>query len=96
MRRQNTEPIEAVIQRYIKTIGAEPKLLEIRVKNAWETTMGQSVVMQTQTIFMKGKTLFLKISNPVLKAELMMLKQHIIIRLNEEAGPDSVFEIRFI
>jgi len=96
MRRQNTETLEQVIQRYIKSIGAEQKILEIRVKNSWEELMGTGISQQTKSIFLKGKVLFIKIQSPIVKAELSMLKQNILQRMEEAVGEGSITEIRFI
>ncbi len=96
MRRQNTETLDQVIQRYIKSIGAEPKIMEIRVKNSWDEVMGTAIAQQTKSIFLRGKVLFVKIQSPIVKAELSMLKQSILLRMNEAVGEGTLTEIRFI
>ena len=47
MRRQNTEPLKAVIDRYLKAIGADKKLKEIRLVQQWEEIIGRNIARAT-------------------------------------------------
>jgi len=96
MRRNNTEPLREVIQRYLHAIGAKQKIKEIQLKNSWDKLMGASISSQTEYIFIKRGVFHIKLSNPVLKQELLMMKSIIIHRLNSIAEENLINDIVFL
>ncbi len=96
MRRNNTEPLKNVLMQYLKVIGADKKLKEIRLKNNWEEIMGKSIALKTEKIYINKGTFFIKISSSVLKYELAMMKHAVIDKLNKTAGENLIKNIKFI
>ncbi len=96
MRRNNTEPLKNVIQRYLHAIGAKQKIKEIQLRNSWDKLMGVNIAGQTEYIFIKKGVFHIKISSSVVKYELSMMKSVIIERLNTEAGETLISDIVFL
>lgn len=96
MRRNNTEPLREVIQRYLHAIGAKQKIKEIQLKNSWEKLMGVNIAEQTEYIFIKKGVFHVKLNSPVIKHELLMMKSIIIHRLNTIAEETLINDIVFI
>ncbi len=96
MRRNNIEPLKAVIQRYLHAIGAKQKIKEIQLKNNWENLMGVNIKAQTEYIFIKKGVFYVKITSSVVKHELSMMKSIIIQRMNNIAGETLINDIVFL
>ena len=96
MRRSNTEPLKDVLKQYLKAIGADKKLKEIRLKNNWEEIMGRSIALKTEKIYINKGIFYVKINSSVLKHELSMMKQAVLDKLNKEAGEKLIYDIKFI
>ena len=96
MRRNNTEPLREVIQRYLHAIGAKQKIKEIQLKNSWDRLMGTNISEQTEYIFIKRGIFHVKLSSPIVKHELLMMKSVIIQRLNNIAKETIINDIVFL
>lgn len=96
MRRNNTEPLREVIQRYLHAIGAKQKIKEIQLKNSWDIIMGANIASQTEYIFIKRGVFHVKLNSPVIKHELLMMKSIIIQRLNGIAEETLINDIIFL
>lgn len=90
MRKRETQGIGTVINEYIKALGLEARLKENSVLNSWEDILGKSVARATSKIYYKDFTLYVKIDSSVVKNEVMMLKDEIIKRMNNEAGFEMI------
>lgn len=96
MRRNNTEPLKGVIQRYLHAIGAKQKIKEIQLKNSWDKIMGANIKAQTEYVYIKKGVFHIKLRSSVVKHELSMMKSVIIERLNGEAGETVISDIVFL
>ena len=94
MKRKNTEPLKQVIQRYLRIIGAEKRLKEIRLKREWENIIGKGIASKTKKIEIKDGVVHLIIPSPIVKNELRMVKTEIIKRFNEAAGENLIRELK--
>lgn len=95
MRKNNTEKLSQILKSYIEQNNLQPKLSELDVLNSWEAVMGKTVASYTEDIQIRNGTLFLRISSPMLRNELVMMREQIKKRLNENAGAELVQQIVF-
>lgn len=95
MRKSNTQPLGDVLKEYIKSMNMEKKLKELDVVASWETLLGKSIAHYTRQIRLSNKILYVEITSPVVKNELVMMREKIRQRLNEEAGEEMVDKIVF-
>ena len=95
MRRRNTETLKEVIEQYLRAVGADKRLKEIRLSKQWEEIMGRSIAMRTEKIEIRNGIFHIKINSSVVKHELSMIKQELIKKLNDTAGEKLVNDIKF-
>jgi predicted nucleic acid-binding Zn ribbon protein len=86
MRKSNTQPIENVIREYLKEMNIDQKLKEVGIVSRWEKLMGKTVAVRTSHIYIRNHILYIHVTSSVLKNELLMMRQAIIEKINEEAG----------
>jgi hypothetical protein len=72
------------------------KLAEVRLINSWKTVLGVSVSRFTDNIFIKKRTLYVRLTSSVLKSELMMCREQLVQKLNNEAGRNVIDSISLI
>ncbi|MBR5350679.1 MAG: DUF721 domain-containing protein [Prevotella sp.] len=95
MFKRNMVPLSEVLQRFLRENGLETPLQQKRLIDSWEKIAGKAVARYTQEKFIRNQTLFVKISNPALRADLSMMREELINRLNQEVGSRLITEIRF-
>lgn len=95
MRKSNTQPLGNVLREYIRSMNMEKKLKELDVVASWETLLGKTIAHYTSNIRLSNKVLYVEISSSVVKNELVMMREKIRQRLNEEAGEEMVEKIVF-
>lgn len=93
MRKSQTQKIGDVIRECLNEMNIDRKLKEVHIVSQWETLMGKTVSTRTSRIYIRNRTLFLHITSPVLKNELLMIRNDIIKRLNEQAGEAVIDQI---
>lgn len=95
MRKSNTQKLGDVLKEYIETMGMRRKLKEVSMVKRWEEIMGPTIAARTKKLVIKNKVLFVEIDSSVVRAELVMLRDKIKYRINEEAGEIIVEKIIF-
>jgi predicted nucleic acid-binding Zn ribbon protein len=90
MRKSNTQPIENVIREYLKEMNIDQKLKEVGIVSQWEKMMGKTVAVRTSQIYIRNHILYIHVTSSVLKNELLMMRQAIIEKINEQAGEKLV------
>ncbi len=93
MRKSQVRKIDSIIKEFLGEISIDKKLKEVSLVSKWESLMGKAVSNRTSQIYIRNHILFLRVSSPVLKNELLMMRQQIIDKLNENAGEKLVEEI---
>ncbi|MBN1789920.1 MAG: DUF721 domain-containing protein [Bacteroidales bacterium] len=93
MRKSNTQKLGDVIADCLREMHIEQKLKEVHVVSQWESMMGKTVAVRTDRIYIRNRTLYLHVTSSVLKTELLMMRQEIIDKLNENAGEKVVEQI---
>ena len=97
MKRVNTQSIGTVLDSFFEqnpTLSV--KLAEMRLINSWRTVLGPSISRFTDKLFIKKRTLYVRITSSVLKSELMMCREELIKKLNNEAEREVIEAIVLI
>jgi predicted nucleic acid-binding Zn ribbon protein len=71
----------------------KPKVVELRMRQEWETIVGKTISKYTRTISLNGKKLTIYTDVAPLKQELLLGKEQLIARLNEYFEEKVVDEI---
>ncbi len=95
MRKSNTQPLGDVLREYIRSMNMERKLKEVDVVASWESILGKTIAHYTRNIYLSKKILYVELSSSVVKNELVMMREKIRKRLNEQAGEEMVEKIVF-
>ena len=61
----------------------KPKVVELRLRQEWETIVGKTISKYTRSIRLNGKKLTIYTDVAPLKQELLLGKEQLIVRLNE-------------
>jgi hypothetical protein len=93
MRKSQTRKIGDVIKDCLNELQIARKLKEVNVVSQWETLMGRTVSSRTDQIYIKNRILYVHVRSSVLKNELIMMRQEILNKLNENAGEQLVDQI---
>lgn len=94
MFRRKVQPLDDVLNQFLRQGGLESPLLQKRVVDAWDTVAGSAVVRYTQEKFIRNQTLFIKITNPALRADLSMMQSELVRKLNAAVGSMVITEVR--
>ncbi|HKJ79075.1 MAG TPA: DUF721 domain-containing protein [Prolixibacteraceae bacterium] len=95
MRRSNTQSLGQALRAYVKEMRMERKLKEVDIVQSWETLLGKSIARYTRNLYLSKGVLFVEISSSVVKNELLMMREEIRQKLNEQAGEELVYKIVF-
>ena len=95
MERKKEQKLDSLLDQFVKANKLENGLAEYRVTKAWNSLLGKSVARSTKSIYIKDRKLFVTLHSSVIRNELLMIKEDIINRLNEEAGSEVIADIVF-
>ena len=95
MRRSNTQKLSEVLKDYIEENKLHKKLTEVDLIASWEKVVGRTIARYTESLRISNGTLFVKTSSPALRSELVMMKEQLKNRLNEQAGETIIKDIVF-
>ena len=91
MKRINTQTIGAALDDFFEqNPELADKMAEARLINSWKPVMGPSISRYTDNLFIKKRTLYVRITSSVLKSELMIHREQLIKKLNDEAGREVI------
>jgi predicted nucleic acid-binding Zn ribbon protein len=95
MRRSKTISLAEALKDYVREMNLEGKLNEVGVINSWEETVGKAISSRTSKIYIKDHILYVHLNSSVVRNELLMLRQAIKEKLNENAGSEVIKDIVF-
>jgi predicted nucleic acid-binding Zn ribbon protein len=95
MRRSNTQPLGEVLREYVRAMRMEQKLKEVTLVQSWEELLGKTIANYTRNIYLSKGILYVELNSPVVKNELLMMREEIRQKMNEQAGEELVTKIVF-
>ncbi len=90
MQRKNTQSIGEVLKEYIDSMRLSRKLKESRIETQWEELLGKNAASLTRKLVIRNKVLYVYLNSPALRNELLMMREKLIQRINEEAGEELI------
>ncbi len=93
MKKSNTQPLKDVINEYVNALKKNPKIKENIIVGSWGKVVGKIAKNATKNIYIKDRKLIVFIQSSIIRSELLMIKDVIISRLNEEAGTNIIDDI---
>jgi len=95
MFRRDVKPLANIVLQCLRHDGLETPLLQRRLKDSWDAVAGRAVARYTGDRFIKNQTLYVKVLNPALRADLAMMRDHLVKKLNKAVGTNVITDIRF-
>ncbi len=95
MFKRKVENIDNVLSQLLRSQGLETPLLQRRVVELWDNVVGPAVVRYTGQKFILNQTLVVQVLNPALRADLSMMRQKLVKRLNDAVGAYVISDIKF-
>lgn len=93
MRKNQTQKIGEIISSIIKKNGIENRLMEVRIKRAWEEILGKPVARYTKSIFLKNNVLHITLSSSIARNEIMLIRDELVNELNKHMGENVIKKI---
>ena len=93
MKRKEVKKIGSLLDAFVKANHLEAGLAEYRIVKSWRELLGVSVSKKTKSLVIKNRKLIVTLHSSVVRNELMMIKDTLIERLNDEAGMDVIDDI---
>lgn len=87
------QPINSVLQQITGQKNLAKGLNQLKIKEAWEATVGANVNQYTSEISLRGKTLYIQLTSAPLREELSYGKEKILKHLNDALGAEEIQKI---
>jgi hypothetical protein len=96
MQKKNAQPLsEALSDFFNENSALRVKMSQQRVVRGWNELFGEGVSGYTGNLYFNRDTLYVHLTSAVLRAELMMIKEELIKKLNDHAETPVVRDIVF-
>ena len=92
-RKTNEQSLGDVIQDYLREIGWQQKLDEIKIIIEWDKVLGPTLSKYTDEVFIKNKQLHIRLKSATLRQELSYQKSEVIKQLNDSVGKEVITDI---
>jgi len=94
MKRIDTQQICSILDDFFEeNPSLADKLAETRLMDSWTTVLGSSVSRFTDNLYIRKRVLYVRLTSSVLKSELMLCREQMIDKLNNQAGRNVIDNI---
>jgi predicted nucleic acid-binding Zn ribbon protein len=90
-----TVSLKEELDEFMKYFGVDGRMQEMKIYEAWETCVGESIAKHSAPVEIKNYKLFVKAENAVWRYELSLRKTEIIESLNKVLNKSIIKEIVF-
>ena len=95
MRRNDAESVGMLIRKFLRQEGLETPLNEKRLIDSWSEMMGSSIASMSKALYIKNQVLYVEVTSTPLRQQLMMGRQQLVNRLNQQVGAQVITNIIF-
>ena len=93
MERKEIQKVSSLLDQFVKANKLERGLAEYRLKKSWKDLLGITVAKKTKDLYIRQRKLFVVLHSSVVRNELSMIKERLIVKLNEAAGMEVIDDI---
>jgi predicted nucleic acid-binding Zn ribbon protein len=93
VRRSKTISLAEAMQDYIREMNLGDKLREVSVVESWESIVGKAISSRTSKVYIRDGVLYVHLRSSIVRNELMMLREALREKLNNQAGAEVIKEI---
>lgn len=96
MQKKNAQSLSEALSDFFKENSAlRVKMAQQRVIRGWSELFGEGIARYTGNLYFNRDILYVHLTSAVLRAELMMIKEELIKKLNDHAEVPVVRDIMF-
>jgi predicted nucleic acid-binding Zn ribbon protein len=95
MFKRDVQQIKDLIMQAMREQGLETPLLQKRLVDMWPQVAGPIIASYTLNTYIYNQTLYVRLSTPSLRADLSMMKQQLVDKLNAAVGQQVITDIKF-
>ena len=94
MKRNNTQKLGELLRDFFEdNTELYEKMMEIRIRRAWQEVLGPMVLQSTRNVYVKDKVLYVSLTSSVLRSELVLCREKLVKSLNDYAGSQVIRDI---
>jgi hypothetical protein len=93
MERRKEKKLNSLLDDFVRANNLSRGLAEYRITKGWHSLLGKSVSLATKSLYIKNRKLFVQLHSSVMRNELLLIKEDVIRRLNEEAGSEIIDDL---
>lgn len=87
--------VKDLVLQVLREQGLETPLNQKRLVESWPVVAGPVIARYTLNTYIYNQTLHVRLSNPALRADLSMMRQELVKKLNDVVGEQVISDIRF-
>ncbi len=95
MFKQEVKSVKDLVLQVLREQGLETPLNQKRLIESWPVVAGPVIARYTLNTYIYNQTLHVRLSNPALRADLSMMRQELVKKLNDVVGEQVISDIRF-
>jgi len=95
MRRNDAESVGMLIRKFLRQEGLETPLNEKRLIDSWGEVMGAAIASMSKALYIKNQVLYVEVTSAPLRQQLMMGRQQLVNKLNQQVGAQVITNIIF-
>jgi predicted nucleic acid-binding Zn ribbon protein len=93
--KREVKTVRDLVLQALREQGLETPLNQKRLVEAWPEVVGPVIARYTLNTYIYNQTLHVQLSNPALRADLSMMRQELVKKLNAKVGDQVISDIRF-
>ena len=95
MFRKEVKPLKDLVMQVLREQGLETPLNQKRLVEAWPEVAGPLVARYTLNTYIYNQTFYVRLSNPSLRADLSLMREELVKKLNAAVGQQVISDVRF-
>ena len=95
MFKRDVQSLKDVLLRNLREQGLETPLMQKRLVDAWPEVEGPVIARYTLNTYIYNQTLYVRLSNPSLRADLSLMREELVRKLNATVGQQVISDVRF-
>ncbi len=95
MFKREVKMVKDLVLQVLREQGLETPLNQKRLVESWPVVAGPVIARYTLNTYIYNQTLHVRLSNPALRADLSMMRQELVKKLNDVVGEQVISDIRF-
>jgi len=93
MKREQVKPIKDLLPLFIREMGLESGLEQVRVSALWDELLGPSIASTTKQKRLKEGKLYVQLHSSVVRNHLFTERNNIIMKLNKAMGKTLITDL---